>query len=243
MKNYLWLILIFMVSLPMRAMADRYGICEGSNCGGGPVNGIFAAILILIFLSFLGLKKAGIYLSVWLGPVIIAIFLDVKSFAAIWGILGFYLSIFITVWIIDFFKIDDENEIKNIESKKHVVKNISHPEVKNQIFDLDKKCFLIIIRQWTGGPYWARAFPAEAVIRKLRSININESNIYKMADIINSMGDYKFNLIDDLIDTGTEVIAESIDKSRVKAIRLIRVSAKEKGWNIILSEFDTVTNV
>lgn len=232
-----------MITLPMRVMADRYGICEGSNCGGGPVNGIFAAILILIFLSFLGFKKAGIYLSVWLGPVIIAIFLDVKAFVAIWGILGFYLSIFITGWIIDFFKIDDESVIKNIEIKKHVVKNISHPEVKNQIFDLDKKCFLITIRQWTGGPYWARAFPAEAVTRKLRSMNINESNIYKMADIINSMGDYKYNLIDDLIDTGTEVIAESIDKSRVKAIRLIRVSAKEKGWNIIISEFDTVTNV
>ncbi|WP_291924385.1 hypothetical protein [Limnohabitans sp.] len=101
---------IALTFLPSIALADRYGICEGPNCGGGAINGIFAMLLILVFLSFLGLKRAGIYLFVWLAPVLLAISLNEKGYAAAWGIIGFYLSIFITAWIIEFFGLDEKEK-------------------------------------------------------------------------------------------------------------------------------------
>lgn len=242
LKNKYWLVLTFIASLPTLAMADRYGICEESNCGGGPINGIFGIILILFFLSFLGFKKAGIYLAVWLLPVLIAILMNEKLIGALWGVFGFYLSFFITAWIIEFIEKDKKPE-KNQIIKEMPREIVNERPIQSITPDIEKYCFMITIRQWNGGPYWVRAFPAEEVIRKLRKININESNISKIADIINSMDDYKFNLIDELVDSGVDLVAESIDASRVRAIRATRANAKEKGWSIVLSEFDTVTKV
>jgi hypothetical protein len=105
-----WLLLISAICSPSIALADRYGICEGTNCGGGTINGIFGALLILAFLAFIGFKKAGIYLFVWLAPVYLAVSLDQDGLAALWGLLGFYLSIFITAWIVDFFNLDNKSK-------------------------------------------------------------------------------------------------------------------------------------
>lgn len=228
--------------MPTFALADRFGICEESNCGGGLINGIFGIILILFLLSSLGFKKAGIYLAVWLLPVLIAWLINEKFIGALWGVFGFYLSIFITTWIIKFFEIDDKTSKNQIQKEISREKIIDKP-VQSITSDIEKRCFLITVSQWTGGPYWVRAFPVEAVINKLRKTNINKSSLSKIADIINSMGEYKFNLIDELIDSGVEMVAESIDISRVRAIRATRVNAKEKGWSVVLSEFDTVTKV
>lgn len=95
---------------PTIALADRYGICEGANCGGGAINGVFGALLILVFLGFLGFKRAGVFLFVWLAPVLLAISSNEKGYAALWGILGFYLSIFITAWIVDILGLDTKSE-------------------------------------------------------------------------------------------------------------------------------------
>lgn len=97
--------------LPTISFADRYGICEdGANCGGGAINGIFGVLLILVFLGFLGFKRAGIFLFVWLAPTILAFKMGEKGYAALWGALGFYLSIFITAWICDFLGLDKKSE-------------------------------------------------------------------------------------------------------------------------------------
>jgi hypothetical protein len=103
------LAVLFLLS-PTIALADRYGICEGPNCGGGAINGMFGALLILLFLGFLGFKRAGVFLFVWLAPVFLAISLNEKGYAALWGILGFYLSIFITAWIVDVLGLDSKGE-------------------------------------------------------------------------------------------------------------------------------------
>jgi hypothetical protein len=151
------------------------------------------------------------------------------------------LVIFFTYALFSGFYVKKEKISQPDEIKIDIEKNKVPGKIEN--LDIKKSCILIIINQWIGGPYWVRAFPAEEVVKKLRRTNINEPNMSKIVDIINSMGDYKFNLIDELIDSGIEVVAESIDTSRVRAIRATRVSAKEKGWSIVLSEFDTVTKV
>lgn len=151
------------------------------------------------------------------------------------------LPIFLIFALISGFYVKKENMPQPDVIKIAIKKNSKPSKLENVNFK--KSCLLIIVNQWIGGPYWVRAFPAEEVVKKLRGTNINESNISKIADILNSMGDYKFNLIDELVDSGIEVVAESIDTSRVRAIRATRVSAREKGWSIILSEFDTVTKV
>lgn len=104
------LLLVFAIFSPSIALADRYGICDGANCGGGSLNGIFGSLLILAFLAFIGFKKAGIFLFVWLAPVYLAMSLNEKGYAALWGLLGFYLSILITAWIVDFFNLDNKNK-------------------------------------------------------------------------------------------------------------------------------------
>jgi hypothetical protein len=97
--------------LPTISFADRYGICEdGANCGGGAINGIFGLLLIIVFLGFLGFRWAGIFLFVWLAPTILAFKMGEKGYAGLWGVLGFYLSIFITAWICDFLGLDKKGE-------------------------------------------------------------------------------------------------------------------------------------
>ena len=152
------------------------------------------------------------------------------------GLLIFGIYALISGFYVKKEKMPQPDEIKLV-----IKKNTEPSKLENLNFK--KSCLLIIVNQWIGGPYWVRAFPAEEVVKKLRGTNINESNMSKIADILNSMGDYKFNLIDELVDSGIEVVAESIDTSRVRAIRATRVSAREKGWSIVLSEFDTVTKV
>lgn len=243
-KLLLFFYIYFLV--PNMALAHRYGICEdGANCGGGAINGIFGIFLIIVFLGFLGIKRAAIYLFIWLAPAFIANSMGEKLFAALWLLLGFYLSFIITAWIIDFIENVAGGNAKNIIVENNVNELINSDKIINNksIINYKKESYLIIINQWGGGPYWARAFPAEDVVKILRSRNVNEVNKNKIADIINNFGDYKFNLIDQLMDSNVEVIADAIDKSRVKAIRAARVQANEKGWKIILSEFDIVTRV
>ena len=113
-----WTLFAFLAFLPTISFADRYGICEdGANCGGGAINGIFGLLLILVFLGFLGLKRAGIFLFVWLAPTILAFKMGEKGYAALWGALGFYLSFFITAWICDFLGLDKKSEADQ-DSKK-----------------------------------------------------------------------------------------------------------------------------
>ena len=96
------LLFVSILLIPSISLADRYSICEdGENCGGGVINGIFSTILIIIFLGFLGFKRAAIFLFVWLAPVIYFFVVGEKGYAAIWGAVGFYLSFFITAWISD----------------------------------------------------------------------------------------------------------------------------------------------
>ena len=106
------LLFVSILLMPSISFADRYSICEdGENCGGGAINGIFSTILIIIFLGFLGFKRAAIFVFFWLAPAIYFIVVGEKGYAGIWMVVGFYLSIFITGWLSDL--IDKVNQSKS----------------------------------------------------------------------------------------------------------------------------------
>lgn len=113
-----WYLLASVALMPTLSHADRYGICEdGANCGGGAFNGVVGSLLVLVFLGFLGFKRAGIFLFVWLAPTILAFKMGEKGYAALWGLFGFYLSFLVTPLICGFLGLDKTDE-SNHDSNK-----------------------------------------------------------------------------------------------------------------------------
>ena len=94
--------------LPEITRADRFGICEYSNCGGGTINGLFALLLIVFFLSSFGLKKASIFVATALAPTGVALLFGMeKGIVGIVFLIGIYAALFIAPWIIGKLKLDD----------------------------------------------------------------------------------------------------------------------------------------
>ena len=134
-----------------------------------------------------------------------------------------------------------EGKSVNMGLKTEYVENKSaKPTPAN--FSYHKSCYIITLKQWNGGPYWSRAFPLISVERYLSSSLIKGLTKSQIAGYINDIED-KTELLDHLIDNKVPVIAESIDKSRVRSIRSTNAQAKLTGWDIVFSEYYIATHI
>jgi hypothetical protein len=104
-------------AIPLHALADRYGINEGSD----PIENqltIGSALFILAVVVFLfGVKYVAVFLLVWLGPFVIAVLLAEGIIVIIWSGLGFLVAMLITPKIVDLLSNRGSNSGNNAGTK------------------------------------------------------------------------------------------------------------------------------
>lgn len=98
---------ILLACVPEVSFADHYGICEPPDCeagAGGVLGGLVGLILLIALATQLNKVQNITFFLIWLGGVVGSFALGYKGFAAFWGTVGFFISMFITWWVSDWFE-------------------------------------------------------------------------------------------------------------------------------------------
>lgn len=95
------------------AFADRYGLCEPPECsGGGDVLGALVGIILVgALIAIMSGAQKVIFITAWLGVVVLSFSLGHKGFAIFWAVLGFWPAFFLTSWLSE--KIEYSNSKSN----------------------------------------------------------------------------------------------------------------------------------
>lgn len=95
------------------AFADRYGLCEPPECGGGGnvLDALVGIVLVGGLIAIMSGAQKVIFISAWLGVVALSFALGYKGFAIFWAVIGFWPAFFLTSWLSE--KIEFSNSKSN----------------------------------------------------------------------------------------------------------------------------------